>query len=299
MGTTSLEREIKLRFQSPAEAREAVIGIGATPLRGRRLQEDCLLDTDDERLRAARSRAARPDGARAAASSPTRGRCSPSPWKLREERETIVSRRGDDPLHPRAAGLLGLVPLPEVPRGVRRLRRHHRARRDADRHVRRDRGQREGDHRDWPPRSAAPKRDYIVDSYRRLYVQHCEAQAGSRSGTWCSTSRESESVHVSRPAPDRRPRHAAPAAVVRPRQAGAAGGRRGARPPDPGLARGERRHRRRAEPPPPARDGLRGGRRRVRPRRACPLLVGEPRSRLGGRPAPRAAAARRATASSS
>ena len=51
MSTTTLEREIKLRFQSADEAREAVMACGATPLLGRRLQEDVLLDTDDEELR--------------------------------------------------------------------------------------------------------------------------------------------------------------------------------------------------------------------------------------------------------
>ncbi len=90
MGTSQLEREIKLRFQSPAEAREAVIGIGATPLRGRRLQEDCLLDTDDERLRAARSvLRVRMDQGRSLLTY--KGPVQPAPWKLREERETVVS----------------------------------------------------------------------------------------------------------------------------------------------------------------------------------------------------------------
>ena len=46
-----VEREVKLRFQSPEEARAAILGAGATPLRSRRLQEDSLLDTEDEALR--------------------------------------------------------------------------------------------------------------------------------------------------------------------------------------------------------------------------------------------------------
>src|SRR5436305_1187725 len=45
-----LEREIKLRFPSVDAAREAVRHSGAAPLRGRRLQEDCLLDTRDRSL---------------------------------------------------------------------------------------------------------------------------------------------------------------------------------------------------------------------------------------------------------
>jgi adenylate cyclase, class 2 len=51
MSTTTLEREIKLRFRSADEARGAILACGATPLLGRRLQEDSLLDTDDEELR--------------------------------------------------------------------------------------------------------------------------------------------------------------------------------------------------------------------------------------------------------
>ena len=46
----ALEREIKLRFDSADEARERILALGATPLLGRRLQEDCLFDTEDERL---------------------------------------------------------------------------------------------------------------------------------------------------------------------------------------------------------------------------------------------------------
>ena len=49
--TPTLEREIKLRFGSVEEARNAVLATGATPLLGRRLQEDSLLDTEDESLR--------------------------------------------------------------------------------------------------------------------------------------------------------------------------------------------------------------------------------------------------------
>ena len=45
-----LEREIKLGFRDPEEARRAILATGATPLRGRRLQEDCLLDTPDDQL---------------------------------------------------------------------------------------------------------------------------------------------------------------------------------------------------------------------------------------------------------
>jgi hypothetical protein len=55
-----IEREIKLRFASAEQARRAVLNAGATPVRERRLQEDCLLDTRDMALQRAGKGAARP-----------------------------------------------------------------------------------------------------------------------------------------------------------------------------------------------------------------------------------------------
>jgi len=90
MNAASLEREIKLRFPSVAEAREAVLRTGATPVRGRRLQEDCLLDTADDRLRQERCvLRIRMEAGRSLLTY--KGPVQPSRWKLREERETIVS----------------------------------------------------------------------------------------------------------------------------------------------------------------------------------------------------------------
>ena len=87
----SLEREIKLRFESADAARAAVAALGATPLRGRRLQDDVLLDTDDRRApaRAAASLRVRARR-RAEPPSPSRARCMPSAMKVREEIETVV-----------------------------------------------------------------------------------------------------------------------------------------------------------------------------------------------------------------
>src|SRR6185369_13697574 len=56
--STPLEREVKLRFESPQAARTAVAASGATPLRPRRLQSDILFDTD-QRVLSARSQVLR------------------------------------------------------------------------------------------------------------------------------------------------------------------------------------------------------------------------------------------------
>jgi adenylate cyclase class 2 len=88
-----LEREIKLRFDSVEAAREAVIGAGATPVRGRRLQEDCLLDTADEQMH--RRRCVLRVRLESGKSLLTfKGPVQPSDMKLREELETVV---GDGP----------------------------------------------------------------------------------------------------------------------------------------------------------------------------------------------------------
>jgi len=85
-----LEREIKLRFDSADEARERILALGATPLLGRRLQEDCLFDTDDERLRLQRSTLrVRSEGGKALLTF--KGPVIPASIKIREEYETVVS----------------------------------------------------------------------------------------------------------------------------------------------------------------------------------------------------------------
>jgi len=87
--TTPLEREVKLRFDTAEQAREAVLATGATPLLGRRLQEDSLLDTDDEQLR--RRRCVLRVRVECGKSRVTfKGPVQPSPMKLREEAETVV-----------------------------------------------------------------------------------------------------------------------------------------------------------------------------------------------------------------
>ena len=84
------EREIKLRFDSAEDARTRILALGATPLHGRRLQEDSLLDTDDERLRRQRSvLRIRSEGGKALLTF--KGPAQPGAMKLREEHETVVA----------------------------------------------------------------------------------------------------------------------------------------------------------------------------------------------------------------
>jgi adenylate cyclase, class 2 len=104
MDTTILEREIKLRFASAEEARSAVLATSATPLLGRRLQEDSLLDTDDEQLR--RRRCVLRVRVECGKSRVTfKGPVQPGTTKLREELETVV---GDGALLLRIFEELGL-----------------------------------------------------------------------------------------------------------------------------------------------------------------------------------------------
>jgi adenylate cyclase class 2 len=85
----TVEREIKLRFASVEEARDAVIATGATPLLGRRLQEDALLDTEDESLRRRRC-VLRIRIENGKSRITFKGPVQPSIVKVREELETVV-----------------------------------------------------------------------------------------------------------------------------------------------------------------------------------------------------------------
>jgi adenylate cyclase class 2 len=101
-----VEREIKLRFDSAAEARLALEALGARPLRGRRLQDDVLLDSDDGRLqRAGCALRVRSDGDRAAIT--WKGPVLAGPMKTREEVETAVGVADDAR---RILASLGFVP---------------------------------------------------------------------------------------------------------------------------------------------------------------------------------------------
>jgi len=88
--TLMVEREVKLRFDSPDAARAAILAAGATPLRCRRLQEDVLLDTDDETLR--RRRCVLRIRTEAGKSLMTfKGPVQPGTMKVRDEYETVVA----------------------------------------------------------------------------------------------------------------------------------------------------------------------------------------------------------------
>jgi len=166
-----LEREIKLKFASAAEARAAILAEGARPLRARRLQEDCLLDTADEQLRRDRSvLRVRVESGRSLLTF--KGPVQPSPMKLREELETVV---GDGEVLVQLLEALGfhvwfryqkyreefsregvVIAVDETPVGV---------------FV-----EVEGDEAGITDMAAALGRtvdDYVVDSYRTLYVRHC------------------------------------------------------------------------------------------------------------------------------
>ena len=170
MSTTILEREIKLRFPSADQAREAVGATGATPLHGRRLQEDALLDTEDEQLRRQRCvlRVRMENGK---SRLTYKGPVQPSVMKVREELETVV---GDGEVLLRVFRELGLhvwfryekyreefshedviVAIDETPVGV---------------FV-----EIEGTEHGIAEMTVALGRtpaDYIVDSYRSLFLQH-------------------------------------------------------------------------------------------------------------------------------
>jgi adenylate cyclase class 2 len=170
--TVALEREIKLRFDSPAAAREAVLTAGATPLRGRRLQEDCLLDTSDEMLRRRRSvLRIRMESGKSLLTF--KGPVQPSAMKLREEMETVV---GD--------GMLLLSVLEEL--GFHVWFRYQKYREEfslEDVIVAVDETpvgtyvEIEGGEQGIMATTEALGRrpsDYLLDSYRNLFVRYCQ-----------------------------------------------------------------------------------------------------------------------------
>ena len=167
----TLEREIKLRFDSADAARTAVIAAGAEPIRSRRLQEDCLLDTADETLRRRRCvLRVRMESGKSLLTY--KGPVQPSDMPLREELETIVA---DGPLLLRILEELGLrvwfryqkyreefvlddviVAVDETPVGT------FVEIEGGDRGI-----------ADMAIALGHNPSDYLLDSYRGLFCQHC------------------------------------------------------------------------------------------------------------------------------
>ena len=85
-----LEREVKLRFDSPEAARAAVLATGAVPLRPRRLQSDVLFDTD-QRVLSARSQVLRVRIEEGGSYVTFKSPMAHPTLKLREEIETGVA----------------------------------------------------------------------------------------------------------------------------------------------------------------------------------------------------------------
>jgi len=170
--SATLEREIKLPFESAEAARAAVLATGATPLKGRRLQEDCLLDTTNDDLRRRRSALrVRQDGGRCILTF--KGPVQPGEVKVREEIETMA---GDGTLLMRILGELGyhvwfryekyreeftlddcIIAIDETPVGVFvEIEGGDRGIAAAAQLLGRGPG------------------DYVLDSYRGLFVRHCQ-----------------------------------------------------------------------------------------------------------------------------
>lgn len=172
MTTTGFEREIKLRYASVEEARAMVLAAGATPLHGRRLQEDALLDTDDEQLRRRRC-VLRIRTENGKSRLTFKGPVQPSTMKVREEVETLV---GDGEALRRVLEELGLhvwfryekfreefchedviVAVDETPVGV----------------FVEIEGSEQGI-TDMAEALGKVPADYLLDSYRGLFLQHRE-----------------------------------------------------------------------------------------------------------------------------
>jgi adenylate cyclase class 2 len=167
-----LEREVKLAFRDAEEARNAILAAGAEPLRGRRLQEDCLLDTTDDVLFGRRCvLRVRMECGKSLLTF--KGPVQESSMKVREELETIV---GD--------GLLLLRVLEEL--GFRVWFRYQKYREEfahEDVIVALDEtpvgtfveieGSEEGIHQMATALARKPD-DYVLDSYRGLFVKHCQ-----------------------------------------------------------------------------------------------------------------------------
>ncbi len=166
-----VEREIKLRFETVAEAREAVAALGATLRAARRLQSDLILDTVDGHLRTARS-ALRVRLEPTCAFLTFKGPPQPGPMKVREEIETAVA---DGTVVLQVLGRLGY----DVAFVYEKYREEYAL---ADAHLALDEtpvgvfleieGSEESITRTARNLGRTPS-DYLAESYRSLYVRNC------------------------------------------------------------------------------------------------------------------------------
>jgi adenylate cyclase, class 2 len=168
----ALEREIKLRFDTAEDARERVLSVGATPLRGRRRQEDSLLDTSDDTLYHRRCvLRVRSEGGKSILTF--KGPVQPGAMKVREEHETVAADGG---------ALIAI--LHEL--GLRVWFRYEKFREEfsaEDVVIAVDETpvgvyvEIEGGEERINETAAAlgkTQGDYITDSYRTLFVRHCQ-----------------------------------------------------------------------------------------------------------------------------
>jgi len=157
---------------SAEEARAAVLAAGCTPLLGRRLQEDALLDTDDEQLRRRRCvLRVRMENGKSRVTF--KGPVQPSVMKLRDELETVV---GDGTLLLRVLEELGfhvwfryqkyreefalddvIIAVDETPVGT---------------YVEIEGG--EGGIATTAEALGRGPSEYLLDSYRGLFIRHCQ-----------------------------------------------------------------------------------------------------------------------------
>ncbi len=175
--TTPVEREIKLRYDTPDAARRAVIEAGARPLRARRLQSDCLLDREREPLAdRARTLRVRIDGG--AARVTFKGAPKLGTTKVREELETSV---GDGELMLRVLERIGF-------RVWFRYEKYREEFRRGDLVIAVDEApigtfvELEGGEPDILAMAAALGRepaDFILDSYLALFRAHCDETGAS------------------------------------------------------------------------------------------------------------------------
>ncbi|MEQ1574777.1 MAG: class IV adenylate cyclase [Vicinamibacterales bacterium] len=165
-----VEREVKLRFVSPDAARAAILAAGAIPLRARRLQVDVILDTNDETLR--RRHCVLRIRAEAGTTLLTfKGPVRAGSMKIRDEHETVVDD-GEVLRHVFSeVGLLArfrsekyreeftaegvVIAIDETPVGT----------------FVEIEGSEEGILTTTKALGCTPK-DFVLDSYRQLFVQH-------------------------------------------------------------------------------------------------------------------------------